>query len=169
METIAALQEQLRILTARVAKLEETLAPGFFALEPEAPPSRSRFTPPTENDSWLEAQRLGMGKVEHEKWRAFYGSNGWKVGRNSMKDWRAALRNWHLNSRPVDKTIYPPKPTEPSGAQIMAWNQEMDAVKKRIQAITPEGMQDLDEKDRAEMVRLRARVKELKAKLGREF
>ena len=33
------------------------------------------------------------------EWRAedffdFYESNGWKVGRNSMKDWKAACRNW---------------------------------------------------------------------------
>ena len=26
-----------------------------------------------------------------------YESNGWKVGRNSMKDWRAAVRTWERN------------------------------------------------------------------------
>lgn len=25
----------------------------------------------------------------------FYNSNGWKVGKNSMKDWQATARNWH--------------------------------------------------------------------------
>ena len=24
----------------------------------------------------------------------YYTANGWKVGRNSMKDWRAAVRDW---------------------------------------------------------------------------
>lgn len=29
----------------------------------------------------------------------YYTSNGWKVGRNPMKDWRAACRNWLKNNR----------------------------------------------------------------------
>jgi hypothetical protein len=24
----------------------------------------------------------------------YYSSNGWKVGRNPMKDWKAAVRTW---------------------------------------------------------------------------
>lgn len=27
----------------------------------------------------------------------YYTANGWKVGRNSMKDWRAAVRTWEKN------------------------------------------------------------------------
>jgi len=27
-----------------------------------------------------------------------YQSNGWKVGKNSMKDWKAAVRKWEENS-----------------------------------------------------------------------
>lgn len=29
---------------------------------------------------------------------SYYESNGWKVGRNQMKDWKAACRNWLLNN-----------------------------------------------------------------------
>ena len=32
--------------------------------------------------------------VDPEKWHDFYSSNGWKVGRNPMKDWKAAVRTW---------------------------------------------------------------------------
>lgn len=32
--------------------------------------------------------------VDPERWLAHYESNGWKVGRNPMKDWRAAVRTW---------------------------------------------------------------------------
>lgn len=32
--------------------------------------------------------------VNPEKFIAYYESNGWKVGRNPMKDWQAAVRNW---------------------------------------------------------------------------
>ena len=36
--------------------------------------------------------------VDPEKWLDYYESNGWKVGRNSMKDWRAAVRTWERGS-----------------------------------------------------------------------
>lgn len=32
--------------------------------------------------------------INPQKWFDHYTSNGWKVGRNSMKDWKAAVRTW---------------------------------------------------------------------------
>lgn len=32
------------------------------------------------------------------KWLSYYEANGWKVGRNPMKDWKAAIRTWEHNS-----------------------------------------------------------------------
>ena len=32
--------------------------------------------------------------IDPEKWFDHYESNGWKVGRNPMKDWKAAVRTW---------------------------------------------------------------------------
>ena len=37
---------------------------------------------------------------ESEKWIDHYISNGWKVGKNPMKDWKAAIRNWMRNYQP---------------------------------------------------------------------
>ncbi len=34
---------------------------------------------------------------------SYYESNGWKVGRNAMKDWKAACRNWLLNNEKYGK------------------------------------------------------------------
>ena len=34
----------------------------------------------------------------------YYESNGWKVGRNAMKDWRAAANNWLLNAETYQPT-----------------------------------------------------------------
>ena len=34
-----------------------------------------------------------------------YQSNGWKVGKNKMKDWKAALRNWESRNRQPVKTF----------------------------------------------------------------
>ena len=33
-------------------------------------------------------------QVSADKFFDYYESNGWKVGKNSMKDWKAAVRNW---------------------------------------------------------------------------
>ena len=37
-------------------------------------------------------------KVNGEHFYDYYESNGWKVGKNSMKDWEATLRNWNRNN-----------------------------------------------------------------------
>jgi hypothetical protein len=36
--------------------------------------------------------------VDPEKWHDHYTSNGWKVGKNPMKDWKAAVRTWEKSS-----------------------------------------------------------------------
>lgn len=38
--------------------------------------------------------RERMNMVDAEKWYDYYASNGWKVGKNPMKDWKAAVRTW---------------------------------------------------------------------------
>lgn len=36
--------------------------------------------------------------VDAQKFVDYYESNGWRVGRNPMKDWKAAVRTWERNS-----------------------------------------------------------------------
>lgn len=58
-----------------------------------AKPPRTRFKPPSAED--VKAYCLEKGyHVDAERFVDYYTSNGWKVGRNSMKDWRAAVRTW---------------------------------------------------------------------------
>jgi len=35
--------------------------------------------------------------VDPEYWFDHYSSNGWKVGKNTMRDWKAAVRTWERN------------------------------------------------------------------------
>ena len=37
-------------------------------------------------------------RVDAQKFVDYYESNGWRVGRNPMKDWKAAVRTWERNS-----------------------------------------------------------------------
>lgn len=44
--------------------------------------------------------------VDPQKWFDHYESNGWKVGRNAMKDWKAAVRKWEDSEyTPAQKTL----------------------------------------------------------------
>jgi hypothetical protein len=46
----------------------------------------------------VRAYCLERGKgVDPEAWFDHYTANGWKVGKNPMKDWRAAVRTWERN------------------------------------------------------------------------
>lgn len=49
--------------------------------------------------------------VDAETFWNFYESKGWKVGNQSMKDWRAAVRTWERSrqssSKPTSTTEYP--------------------------------------------------------------
>ena len=51
------------------------------------------FAPPSlaEVKEWAAAEGW---PIDAERFVAFYASNGWKVGKNPMRDWRAAAEGW---------------------------------------------------------------------------
>ena len=54
---------------------------------------RKRFEKPTLSE--IEQYCIERGnKVDAQHFYDYYESNGWKVGKNSMKDWKAAVRTW---------------------------------------------------------------------------
>lgn len=57
-------------------------------------PSSARAKPPTEDESIDFFVINGSSAQEAKRFFDYYTANGWKVGRNSMKDWKAAARNW---------------------------------------------------------------------------
>lgn len=56
------------------------------------------FTPPTVTDIAAYCQER-KNRVDAEAFWDFYQSKGWRVGKNPMKDWRAAVRTWERNSK----------------------------------------------------------------------
>ena len=58
-------------------------------------PSRraQRFHPPTIEEVSAYCLERGNG-VDPQRFIDYYTANGWRVGKNPMKDWRAAVRNW---------------------------------------------------------------------------
>jgi len=55
-----------------------------------------RFTPPKffDVDDYMREKGCSDPITQAEKFCDFYESNGWKVGKNKMKCWKAAARNW---------------------------------------------------------------------------
>ena len=52
-----------------------------------------RFTPPSADDVAAYVREQGY-HINAERFVAFYEQKGWMVGKNRMKDWKAAVRNW---------------------------------------------------------------------------
>jgi hypothetical protein len=65
------------------------------------------FVKPTIDEvrAYITAQRY---QVDPQRFCDHYESNGWRVGRNAMQDWRAAVRNWHRT--PLDGQASHPTP-----------------------------------------------------------
>lgn len=62
----------------------------------------SRFVPPTleEVSAFIAENNY---RVNAEKFIDYYNANGWMVGKTKMKDWKAAVRNWHRREREEPK------------------------------------------------------------------
>lgn len=71
--------------------------------EADKPPARSRFIPPTVDEVMAYCTEKGY-TVDADRFVDYYTSNGWRVGKNPMKDWKAAVRNWNGKEQPNGKT-----------------------------------------------------------------
>lgn len=65
-----------------------------------------RFAPPTLEEVSAYRDEIGSN-VEPQSFLDYYASNGWKVGKNPMRDWKATFRNWTRKEAP--KSQSPPK------------------------------------------------------------
>ena len=43
--------------------------------------------------------------IDAERFINYYEANGWKIGKNAMKDWKACVRTWEGNSKQSNKPI----------------------------------------------------------------
>lgn len=75
----------------------------------DKPPTRHKFTPPTVDEVMAYCTENGFN-IDPVRFVDYYKSNGWKVGRNPMKDWKAAVRSWngkeHTNGKAESKPIW---------------------------------------------------------------
>ncbi len=55
--------------------------------------NRKRFIPPEKEEVMNYCKEKGI-HVDADRFINFYASKGWMVGKNKMKDWKAAVRGW---------------------------------------------------------------------------
>lgn len=63
------------------------------------------FSPPTLSDVEEYVRNNGYTSVNPQTFINYYTSVGWMVGKNKMKDWRAAVRTWNSKNKTTSTQI----------------------------------------------------------------
>lgn len=79
----------------------DTVSPSEIKKE-----KRKRFTPPTVEEVAEYCRERG-NHIDPGTFVDFYTSNGWRVGKNPMKDWKSSVRTWEKRDRGSPKVFNP--------------------------------------------------------------
>lgn len=131
-EEIAIIREETPILPEKKQKTPEEIdkvkkskvnitppkSPPLVVAEEECAPKASNNKRPTIEDvaAYMEeysAKHNMPATFTAQGWIDFYTSNGWRIGKNPMKDWKAAVRTWFTrrNDYADNRTSYQRQPT----------------------------------------------------------
>lgn len=107
---------------------------------------RVRFIPPTAEQVKAYADEMGYSpkEINSERFVDYYIQNGWMAGKNKMKDWQAAVRNWvrrYRDAHPEEQ----PKSDEPWWKSKPWWEWPIEEQRKLEQQV--------EERERAERER----------------
>ena len=97
-----------------------------------APGKRKRFTPPSveEVKAYCEERKNG---IDPQSFVDYYSARDWYLGKNKMKDWKAAVRTWE-NRRKADDKRNPRKEPVPSWMEETP-EEEVERLKKMAAAM----------------------------------
>ena len=84
----------------------------YIGVKPQPPKESKRFTPPTVEEVKAYCLERKNG-IDAQQFVDFYSSKGWYVGKNKMKDWKAAVRTWENRG----KSSYSGKTTKVSNIE----------------------------------------------------
>lgn len=80
----------------------ETCSQGDETIPATPKKVSKRFAPPTYEEAFTYFSERGFAnRSEAEKFVDFYAMKNWYVGKNKMKDWKAAIRNWTKKMTPA--------------------------------------------------------------------
>ena len=106
MMLILQLKKRIEILEAKVQEHEQKINDILIRLcPPQIITTSAEKKQPFVKPTVVEIYDYACEKLSDkdalaftEKFHAHYEANGWKVGRNQMKDWKAAVRKWDLST-----------------------------------------------------------------------
>ena len=70
-------------------------------IQPENP-KRKNFVKPTVEEIAAYCKEKNYN-INAQQFFNYYESNGWKIGRNAMKSWQAAVQNWNIRDKTNNK------------------------------------------------------------------
>lgn len=104
-------------------------------IEKESKEKSMRFSPPTRQNVAEYCAEKGYSGFDVERFLDYYTSNGWMVGKNKMRDWKAAVRNWA-------RAGTAPRPNNTRGNKFSNFEQrqyDYDALEADLLNSTPQG------------------------------
>ena len=112
MMLILQLKKRIEILEAKVQEHEQKINDILIRLyPPQIVTTSAEKKQPFKKPTVVEIFDYACEKLSKddalaftEKFHAHYEANGWKVGRNQMKDWKAAVRTWDLTKFTTTQT-----------------------------------------------------------------
>lgn len=87
-----------QVTDTRLLELEEELETLSNESVTHTRTKSKKFVPPTVEQVREYCVERG-NHVDPNRFVDYYTANGWKVGRSSMKDWKAAVRNWESGEK----------------------------------------------------------------------
>jgi len=134
--------------------------------KPPTPP-KQKFVIPSLGEVQLACAKIGLPELQATKFMAYYDSNGWRVGRNPMKSWIAALTMWKHRQEGFVSLQTGQGSISPT-VQAVQDGEELKRVNDRMRILTSQYSenQSWSAKDTAEWNRLKTRKTELKSRLG---
>lgn len=96
-------------LKYKVQSTTDTKVSDSSSAEALPPTPKSRFSPPDVETVKNYFAEKGGTEGQAIRFHAYYESNGWKVGRNPMKNWKAAASGWISRDRDEAKKANAPR------------------------------------------------------------
>lgn len=103
-----------------ISKSTDTKVSDSNSAEALPPTPKSRFSPPDVETVKSYFAEKGGTEGQAIRFHAYYESNGWKVGRNPMKNWKAAASGWISRDSEQQPNKPAPGNTSRSAADVYA-------------------------------------------------
>ena len=98
-QDVSNLDTQVRLGKTSIGKASIGEVCAEKPVQSAKPPAHTRFLPPSVQEIEDYCTEKGF-LLDAERFVDYYASVGWRVGKNPMKDWRAAVRTWVKKDTP---------------------------------------------------------------------